>query len=69
MKKYTHYSCSFCKNDWTIKDGFNLKTNQCPPCDAYDIEYLIRKAEINRQRKWWEEEGRFIEANLAMKYG
>ena len=69
MKKYIYHSCSFCGNDWTIEDGFNLKTKQCPPCDKYDEEEPARQAERDRQKKWWEEEGRFIEAHLASIYG
>ena len=67
--KNTHYRCSFCGNDWTIEDGFNLKTKQCEPCDKYDEEEPFRKAERYRLAKWWEEDGRFIEAHLASIYG
>lgn len=67
MKKF--YSCSFCNNDWTIEEGFNLETNQCPPCDIYDREEPIRKVERERQEKWWREEGVYIKAYLRFKHG
>jgi hypothetical protein len=69
MKKYTHYSCSFCGNDWTIEDGYNPATKQCPSCDAYDREEPARKAERDRQSRWWQEEGRHIESYLRLKHG
>ena len=64
MKKYIHHTCSFCGNDWTVEDGFNLKTMQCPPCDAWDNDKPKReaeKAERDRLDKWWEEEGKAID--------
>lgn len=63
------YECSFCQNCYTESEGFNLKTNQCKGCDEYDKEEPIRIAERKKQQKWWEEEGRHIEANLRLKYG
>lgn len=69
MKQTQHYSCSYCGNDWTIEQGFNLKTNQCPPCDEFDVEEPLRKKERERLIKYWEEEGCFVETNLAFKYG
>ncbi len=52
MKKYVHHSCSFCGNDWTIEDGFNLKSKQCPPCDSYDLEEPKKKLERERIAEW-----------------
>lgn len=63
--KVVFHSCSFCGNDWTIEEGFNLETKQCPPCDAYDKEEPARQAERDRQEKWWQEEGRYIDAYLT----
>ena len=59
-----HYSCSFCGNDWTLEQGFNVNTKQCPPCDKYDEQAPKIKAERDRILKYWEDEGRFVEANL-----
>lgn len=70
--KYKHYSCSFCNNDWTVEDGFNLKTMQCPSCDAWDNDKPKRDAEKTEQQrldKWWKEEGKYIENHLRSKFG
>jgi hypothetical protein len=50
-KKYIHYSCKFCNNDWTVEDGFNLKTMQCPPCDAWDNDKPNRDKEMQEWRR------------------
>ena len=50
-KKYIHHSCSFCGNDWTIEDGYNPKTKQCPPCDAWDADKPKRDAEREEWRR------------------
>jgi hypothetical protein len=44
-REYIHHSCKFCNNDWTVEDGFNLETQQCPPCDAWDADREKRDAE------------------------
>lgn len=69
MQKQIFYICSFCKNDWTIEEGFNLKTNQCHLCDTFDIEEPIRNAERDKSTKWREEQLPYIEAYLFMKHG
>jgi hypothetical protein len=62
MKDINHlHTCSFCQNDWSIKDGFNLKTKQCASCDKYDLEEPEKEKERDRHEKWWQEEGRFME--------
>jgi len=50
-KKYIHHSCKFCNNDWTVEDGFNLETQQCPPCDAWDADAPKRQAELEEWRR------------------
>jgi len=50
-KKYIHHSCSFCGNDWTIEDGYNPETKQCPPCDAWDADKPKRDAELEEWRR------------------
>lgn len=68
MDKHKFYSCSFCGNDWTLDQGFNLQTKQCPPCDAYDRDEPAREAERQQQRDWWERDGKYIESYLRNKY-
>lgn len=51
-KTYIHHSCSFCGNDWTIEDGYNPETKQCPPCDAWDAEKPARRLAEEQQREW-----------------
>ena len=60
--------CSFCNNEWSISEGFNLETNQCKSCDDYDREEPIREAERERQRLWWDSNGKYIERYLAQNY-
>lgn len=62
------YECTSCNNVYTEEEGFSLATCQCYSCDLYDVEEPIRKAERNRLKKWWEDEGRYIEANIKLKY-
>lgn len=61
--------CSFCNNEWSINEGFSTKTNQCKRCDDYDKEEPIREAEREKQRIWWETDGKYIERYLAQTYG
>ena len=51
MKNQVWHSCKFCNNDWTVKDGFNLKTKQCPPCDAWDADKPKRDAELKEWKR------------------
>ncbi len=62
------HTCSFCGNSWTISEGFNIETKQCTPCDVYDIEEPARELERVKQRKWWDGEGRFIDAHVSFNY-
>lgn len=60
--------CSFCGNEYSINEGYSLKTKQCFGCDEYDREEPIRRAERERLQRWWETEGRRIDAHLATRY-
>lgn len=60
--------CSFCKNEWSINEGYSLKTKQCAGCDVYDREEPIRKAEAERLRIWWETEGIHIHNYVGSRF-
>lgn len=49
--------CVYCKNWWSINEGYNPKTKQCKGCDDYDKEEPARKAEAKRHAKAIKEMG------------
>lgn len=62
------HSCSFCGNDWTISQGYNPETKQCPSCDAWDRDEPAKKSEREREKVWWETEGRRIHAHVGANF-
>lgn len=48
------YECSFCGNDWTIEEGFVLKTMQCAGCQEWDDTKEQRDKEWKERMEWSE---------------
>jgi hypothetical protein len=49
------FECSFCGNDWSLDEGFVLKTMQCKGCQDYDDTKPQRDKEMKERMKWVEE--------------
>lgn len=56
-----HYECRSCHNEWTVKQGFNIKTKQCPMCQKWDDEKPQREKE-------WEERQKFLIEKIDFPY-
>lgn len=41
------YTCKYCKNTWTVEEGFDLKTRQCKSCTDWDKKKAISKTETS----------------------
>lgn len=39
------YECSYCHNEWALKEGFRLDTMQCAGCQKWDDDKPIRDKE------------------------
>jgi hypothetical protein len=42
------WACSWCGNEWTLAEGYDIVSKQCKGCSDYDKEKPIRQAKFKK---------------------